>query len=102
MRSRPENGHATRHDSEADHPAPTQIPTPDGLAALIPEAEALHEALFEARTRTGWLVVALRRYRKRERLVSTTLAALQGLKLPEAAGSALPSPRASRTTNPSP
>ena len=59
---------------------------PGGLAALIQEAEALHEALTDARARAGRLIVALRRYRSRERLVSSTLASLKALKLQEVAG----------------
>ena len=61
-------------------------PGTGGLAALIREAEALHEALSDAKARTGRLVVALRRYRRRERLVSTTLASLKALKLQDVAG----------------
>jgi hypothetical protein len=80
---RPLNGHTTRNGDTPAHSTPAENPTPDGLAALIREAEALHEVLSDARTRTSRLVVALRRHRKRERLVSTTLAALKGLKLPE-------------------
>ena len=56
-----------------------------GLAALIQESEALHEVLADARTRSGRLTVALRRYRRRERLVSTTLASLKALKLQDVA-----------------
>ena len=56
-----------------------------GLTALIREAEALGEALAAARTRAGRLAVALRRQRKRDRLVTTTLASLRQLKLQEAA-----------------
>jgi hypothetical protein len=83
---RPSNGHATRNGATPDHPTPVENHAPDGLAALIREAEALHEALADARTRTGRLVVALRRHRKRERLVSSTLATLRELKLPEVVG----------------
>jgi hypothetical protein len=57
-----------------------------GLGALIGEAEALHEALTEARSRAGRLTAALRRHRRRERLVSTTLASLKALHLQEVAG----------------
>ncbi|WP_406696358.1 hypothetical protein V5E97_35735 [Singulisphaera sp. Ch08] len=57
-----------------------------GLPALIQEAESLHQTLADARTRAGRLVVALRRYRRRERLVSTTLASLRALNLKEVAG----------------
>jgi hypothetical protein len=83
---RPSNGHATRNGDTPDHPSPAETPAPDGLAALIREAESLHEALADARARTGRLVVALRRHRKRERLVSSTLATLRELKLPEVVG----------------
>ena len=69
------NGHATPEGIAAT-----------GLAALIQEAEALHEALADARARAGRLTVALRRYRRRERLVSTTLASLKALKLQDVAG----------------
>ena len=59
---------------------------PASLAALIQEAEALHEALADARARAGRLIVALRRHRRRERLVAATLASLRQLKLQEVAG----------------
>jgi hypothetical protein len=55
-----------------------------GLAALIAEADALHAALGDARTRAAKLAGALRRYRRRERLVASTLASLRELKLAEA------------------
>jgi hypothetical protein len=61
-------------------------PDVTGLVALIHEAEALHETLTEARVRAGRLTIALRRHRKRERLVATTLATLKQLKLQEVAG----------------
>ena len=80
------NGQVTRNGDTPDRLAQVETPTVNGLAALIQEAEALHEALADARTRTGRLVVALRRHRKRERLVSSTLATLRELKLPEAVG----------------
>ena len=50
---------------------------PTGLAALIGEAEALHEALSDARSRAGRLVVALRRQKRRERLLTATLASIR-------------------------
>ena len=80
------NGQVTRNGETHDHTTPVETPAVNGLAALIQEAEALHEALAGARARTGRLVVALRRHRKRERLVSSTLATLRELKLPEAVG----------------
>jgi hypothetical protein len=57
-----------------------------GLSALIAEADALHAALGDARARAAKLVGALRRHRKRERLVAATLASLKQLRLPEAVG----------------
>ena len=57
-----------------------------GLAALIQEVESLHDLLGDARSRAGRLVVALRKHRRRERLVQTTLASLRQLKLQEVAG----------------
>ena len=72
--------------------APTEIPrapelsSPDtgpgsGLSSLIVEAEAIQTILTDVRTRSAKLVVALKRHRKRERLVQTTLASLRQLKL---------------------
>jgi hypothetical protein len=81
------NDRITHNGDTPDHAAPAENPAAvNGLAALIQEAEALHEALADARVRTGRLVVALRRHRKRERLVTSTLATLRELKLPEAVG----------------
>jgi hypothetical protein len=66
---------------------PTSIkPDTTGLLTLIREAEALQEALSDARIRAGRLTIALRRHRKRERLVASTLATLKQLKLQEVAG----------------
>jgi hypothetical protein len=59
---------------------------PTSLAALIQEAEALHAALAEARSRTARLVAGLRRQRKQSRLVNETLESLRQLKLVETAG----------------
>jgi hypothetical protein len=67
-------------------PPAGEHPEPGGLAALIVEAGALHEALSDARARAGRLTAALRRYRRRERLVSNTLASLKALKLQDVAG----------------
>ena len=83
---RPMNGRAIQNGDAPDHVTTAENPAPDGLAALIREAEALQEALSDARNRTGRLVVALRRHRKRERLVSSTLATLRELKLSEVVG----------------
>ena len=55
--------------------------TPAGLAALIGEAEALHATLADARSRAGRLVVALRKQRRREKLLGSTLASLRQLRL---------------------
>lgn len=57
-----------------------------GLATLIAEAESLHAELTAARARAARLSSGLRRLRKRDRLVATTLASLRGLRLAEAAG----------------
>ena len=54
-----------------------------GLVALIKECESIHDTLTSARARTSRLVVALRRHRKRERLVNSTLESLKQLKLQE-------------------
>jgi hypothetical protein len=68
-------------------PAPTSNETSNstGLAALITEAVALHELLGGTRTRTAKLIGALRRERKRSRLLSSTLAQLRELRLQEVA-----------------
>jgi hypothetical protein len=58
---------------------------PTGLAALITEAVALHELLGGARSRKATLIDALRRERKRSRLLSSTLAQLRELRLQEVA-----------------
>jgi hypothetical protein len=73
----------SREPSDPDAPDPG---VPATLSALIDEAESLHQELAAIRVRTGRLVAALRRYRKRERLVASTLASLKELRLPEAAG----------------
>jgi hypothetical protein len=84
-----EHTNSTTQDAETNgktngHVAPGNA-DPSSLAALIQEAEALHETLSDARTRAGKLIVALRRYRRRERLVASTLASLKQLKLSEVA-----------------
>jgi len=73
-------GTTGRHAGTSDGPGPV------GLAALIREAEALHEALAGAKARAGRLVVALRRQRKQARLMTSTIAALKQLKLQDVAG----------------
>ena len=72
----------------APHGTANGVPTGSstgGIAALIQEAEALHEALADAKARTHRLIGALRRHRKQARLTSATLAALRQLKLQEVA-----------------
>ena len=71
---------------ETGRPPAGEHPDPGSLAGLIQESEELHEALSDAKARTGRLVVALRKHRRRERLVSTTLASLKALKLQDVAG----------------
>ena len=66
------NGHAA-----VAHQEPAAI----GLVALIRDAESLHEVLADARTRAGRLVLALRKQKRRERLVQATLASLRQLNL---------------------
>jgi len=60
---------------------PPSNPGGAGLAPLIQEAVALHDALGEARARAARLIGALRRERKRSRLLTSTLAQLRALKL---------------------
>jgi hypothetical protein len=80
------SGHHDLHETPGTNGTEaSNATTPTGLAALIQEAEALHETLGVARRQTGRLIVALRRHRKQERLVSATLASLRQLKLQEAA-----------------
>jgi hypothetical protein len=78
--------------SRPNNVGPAAVATPStgaapGLCALIAEADALHVALGDAKARAAKLAGAQRRYRKRERLVSSTLASLRELKLAEAVGS---------------
>jgi hypothetical protein len=84
-RTTPAGPGATTNGASNGHATPEGIAA-TGLAALIQEAEALHEALADAKARASRLTVALRRYRRRERLVSTTLASLKALKLQDVAG----------------
>ena len=74
------------HPAHPHDPEPTPVPDPGrppALAALIQEAEALHAALADARTRTARLVAALRRHRKRTKWMASAVATLRQLKLPE-------------------
>jgi hypothetical protein len=81
---RPPSEHAKTDVTTNGHTA-AENESPTSLGALIQEAEALHEALSEIRARAGRMTSALRRYRRRERLVATTQASLEALKLPEVA-----------------
>ena len=56
-----------------------------GLTPLIQEGVARHDALGDARARAARLIGALRRERKRSRLLTSTLAQLRALKLQEVA-----------------
>jgi len=79
------------HQPRATPPADGGNGPPDnpagagGLAPLIQEAVALHDALGDAKARAARLIGALRRERKRSRLLTSTLAQLRALKLQEAA-----------------
>ena len=53
-------------------------------AVSIQEAESLHAALADARSRTARLIAGLRRHRKQSRLLGDTLRSLRELKLAEA------------------
>jgi len=64
---------------------PPSHPGGAGLAPPIQEAVALHDALGEARARAARLIGALRRERKRSRLLTSTLAQLRALRLQEVA-----------------
>ena len=66
-------------------PRPRCVPAGPGLAALIQEAEALHETLGTAKGRAQRLVVALRRQRKQARLMSGAIEALKQLRLQDVA-----------------
>ncbi|WP_435011924.1 hypothetical protein P12x_006158 (plasmid) [Tundrisphaera lichenicola] len=71
---------------QTDKVEPAQDRDGTGLPALIREAESIHRALGEARSRSQKLVVALRRQRKQARLVAATLDSLRQLRLREVAG----------------
>jgi hypothetical protein len=57
-----------------------------GLPELIGEVVALSTALGAARQRARRLATALRRFRKRERLVTSTLDTLRQIRFPEIHG----------------
>jgi hypothetical protein len=88
--SSPIDANASRTDHPQTPPEPDAVamkPCPDGgLAALIREAEAIHEALADAKARANRLVGALRRHRKQTRHVEEALRSLRLLKLQDAAG----------------
>ncbi len=88
----------TSSRAEGAHPVPqgaTQAPRARAVAidlavneeppGLIQEAVALHASLSEARGRASHLVAALRRERKRSRLLASTLAQLRELRLGDVA-----------------
>ena len=79
------NGHLPARPAEAaSHVGSAQPGT--SLPALISEAEALHAALADAKSRTARLIAGLRRHRKQSRLVTETLKSLRQLRLVETAG----------------
>lgn len=73
----------TNQSSATDGQPAAESAGPTGLTALIREAEALHEVLSDAKTRIARLIAALRRQKKRDRLVASTLTALKELRLQE-------------------
>ncbi len=79
------NGHTPARPVETASPAGSDQPG-ISLAALIAEAESLHVALADARSRTVRLISGLRRQRKQSRLVNETLKSLRQLRLVETAG----------------
>jgi hypothetical protein len=81
-----------------NHSTPVSIPMPDrptqppaiagdeppstnSLVALIRDAESIHTAVCDLKLRSARLTAALRRYRKRSRLMESTLSTLRQLKL---------------------
>ena len=85
-RTRPEVPTTSAADASQPRTVANHDPAATGLVALIREAESLHEALGQARTRSQKLIVALRRQRKQARLMTATLNTLRQLKLQEVAG----------------
>ena len=79
------DGRVPARPAEAGSTAGAEQPG-TSLAALIQEAEALHAALADARSRTARLIAGLRRQRKQSRLVNETLRSLRQLQLVETAG----------------
>ena len=79
------NAHAPVRSAEASGTVGSEQPG-TSLAALIQEAEALHTALTDAKSRTARLISGLRRHRKQLRLVNETLKSLRQLRLVETAG----------------
>jgi hypothetical protein len=85
------NGHQSGKPVETNGHMPTRSAATNGisgaeqpgtsLAALIQEAEELHTALGEVKSRTARLIAGLRRHRKQSRLVQETLKSLRQLKL---------------------
>jgi hypothetical protein len=66
--------------------AATEAQEPCGLSSLIQEVESLLQTLTDARAKSARLAASLRRHRRRERLVNTTLASLRALKLQDVVG----------------
>ena len=83
----PDTSTPVKPPNENGRPRNGALPEPGDLAALIQESDALHQVLSDARARAGRLTVALRRHRRRARLVSQTLASLKALKLQDVTGS---------------
>ena len=54
-----------------------------GQAALVQEAVEIQRLLLDARRRTGRLISALRRERKKNRLLQSTLSTLRQIRLQE-------------------
>ena len=80
-----DRNHAVARSAEAVSTAGNEQPG-TSLAVLMQEAESLHAALADAKSRTARLIAGLRRQRKQSRLVNETLKSLRQLKLVEAAG----------------
>ena len=81
----PKARHDASRNGSANGVGPTHGTGATGLAGLIQEAVALHEALANAKTRTHRIIGALRRHRKQSKLVASTLQSLKQLRLQEAA-----------------
>jgi hypothetical protein len=76
--------HTATRPAEAVSTAVAEQPG-TSLAALMQEAESLHAALADAKSRTARLIAGLRRQRKQSRLVNETLKSLRQLRLQDVA-----------------